>query len=203
MEKSQELLQKLSLDKNISLQEMPDIDLYMDQVIQLFDHTFKSTKRNDDEKVLTKTMINNYAKAKLFIPIKNKKYSKKHLILISLIYQLKGALSINDIKSTLDGLNSKLTNEDFELEKFYTSYLAIQQGNASDFESEFEKRALDVHKEVAKMEDREAEKLEKILLITSLVNISNSYRKAAELLIDELKEESHQTEDNLKSKKEK
>lgn len=203
MEKSQDLLQKLSLEKNISLQEMPDIDLYMDQVIQLFDHTFNRTKRNDEEKILTKTMINNYAKAKLFIPIKNKKYSKKHLILISLIYQLKGALSINDIKSTLDGLNLKLTNEDFELEKFYTSYLAIQQGNASDFESEFEKRALDVHNEVAQMEDREAEKLEKILLISSLVNISNSYRKAAELLIDELKDESNQPEENQKSKKEK
>ena len=51
-----------------------------------------------DEKVLTKTMINNYAKGKLFIPIKNKKYSKQHIMLINLIYQLKGALSINDIK---------------------------------------------------------------------------------------------------------
>lgn len=192
MEKTQSFLRKLNLEKNISLQEMPDIDLYMDQVIQLFDHTFKSTKRNDDEKVLTKTMINNYAKAKLFIPIKNKKYSKKHLILISLVYQLKGALSINDIKVTLDGLNSKLTNEDFELEKFYTSFLAIQHGNATDFELGFRKREEDVHKEVAKMDDYEADKLEKILLISSLVNISNSYRKAAELLIDELKEESQQ-----------
>ncbi|EPD51394.1 DUF1836 domain-containing protein [Paenisporosarcina sp. FSL H8-0542] len=201
MENTQELLRKLSLEKNISLQEMPDIDLYMDQVIQLFDHTFKSTKRNEEEKVLTKTMINNYAKAKLFIPIKNKKYSKKHLILISLVYQLKGALSINDIKSTLDGLNSKLTNEDFELEKFYNSYLAIQSGNASDFESEFQKRAIDVHKEVAQMKDSEAEKLEKILLITSLVNISNSYRRAAELLIDELKEESQRVTGDVLPKK--
>jgi len=189
MKNEKEIIDKLSLETNISLQEMPEIDLYMDQVIQLFDHTYKNKKRNEDEKVLTKTMINNYAKGKLFIPIKNKKYSKKHLILISLIYQLKGALSINDIKVTLDGINHKLTNENFELEKFYTSFLAIQQGNALDFEQEFHKRANDVHAEVAKMEDDDAEQLEKILLIASLVNISNSYRKAAELLIDEIKVE--------------
>ncbi len=188
MENIQEILKKLSLETNISPQEMPDIDLYMDQVIQLFNHTFTNTKRNDDEKVLTKTMINNYAKGKLFIPIKNKKYSKKHLILISLVYQLKGALSINDIKATLDGINEKLTNEEFELEKFYKSFLAIQQRNALEFEQEFQKRADDVHREVGKLEDDEAEKLEKILLVSSLVNISNAYRKAAELLIDDLKE---------------
>ncbi len=188
MENTKDILNKLSLENNISLQEMPDIDLYMDQVIQLFDHTFKMPKRNDDEKVLTKTMINNYAKEKLFIPIKNKKYSKKHLILISLVYQLKGSLSINDIKSTLGVINDKLTNEDFELEKFYKSFLTIQQRNAVDFEQEFQQRVIDSHSEVAKMEESDRDNLEKILLILSLVNISNSYRKAAELLIDELKE---------------
>jgi hypothetical protein len=188
MENTRDILNKLSLENNISLQEMPDIDLYMDQVIQLFDHTFKMTKRNDDEKILTKTMINNYAKGKLFIPIKNKKYSKKHLILISLVYQLKGSLSINDIKSTLGVINDKLTNEDFELEKFYKSFLSIQQRNAVDFEHEFQQRVNDAHSEVSKMEERDRDNLEKILLILSLVNISNSYRKAAELLIDELKE---------------
>lgn len=189
MEKTADILNKLSLENNISLQEMPDIDLYMDQVIQLFDHTFQTTKRNDDEKVLTKTMINNYAKGKLFIPIKNKKYSKKHLILISLVYQLKGSLSINDIKSTLGVINDKLTNEDFELEKFYKSFLSIQQRNAVDFEQEFQKRVDDAHNEVARIEEKDRDNLEKILLILSLVNISNSYRRAAELLIDQLKEE--------------
>lgn len=42
--------------------------------------------RIDDEKVLIKIMINNYVKGKLFIFIKNKKYLKEYMILISLIY---------------------------------------------------------------------------------------------------------------------
>ena len=99
-----EILNSLKLGSNIKLDEIPEIDLYMDQVIQLFESKLSEQKRNEDEKILTKTMINNYAKGKLLLPIKNKKYSKEHIILMSLIYNLKGALSINDIKLSLEKL---------------------------------------------------------------------------------------------------
>ena len=102
-----EILNNLSLESNIKLEEVPEIDLYMDQVIQLFESKLSNQKRNDEEKILTKTMINNYAKGKLLLPIKNKKYSKEHIILMSLIYNLKGALSINDIKLCLDEIINK------------------------------------------------------------------------------------------------
>src|SRR3954454_21788838 len=118
MEKVHEIIEKLGLEANLLIDEIPNIDLYMDQVIQLFENKFKDSKRNDEEKVLTKTMINNYAKGKLIFPIKNKRYSKEHLILMSLIYQLKGALSINDIQVTLDGMNKRIINEDIKLESF-------------------------------------------------------------------------------------
>lgn len=184
MENINDLLEKISLEKSVSLEEMPEIDLYMDQVIQLFDQKYKETKRNEDEKILTKTMINNYAKGKLFIPIKNKKYSKKHLILISLIYQLKGALSITDIKSTLQIINDKITSDDINLDAFYTSLLTLQKTNAENVSESIPLR----HQEVKRVMDEEDEKLEQIMLIASLVNISNSYRKIAERLIDDLTE---------------
>ncbi|WP_394191412.1 DUF1836 domain-containing protein [Paenisporosarcina quisquiliarum] len=184
MENINDLLEKISLEKSVSLEEMPEIDLYMDQVIQLFDQKYKETKRNEDEKILTKTMINNYAKGKLFIPIKNKKYSKKHLILISLIYQLKGALSITDIKSTLQIINDKITSDDINLDAFYTSLLTLQKTNAENVSESIPLR----HQEVKRVIDAEDEKLEQIMLIASLVNISNSYRKIAERLIDDLTE---------------
>lgn len=69
-----ETLNSLQLESNIRLDEIPEIDLYMDQVIQLFESKLSNQKRNEDEKILTKTMINNYAKGKLLLPIKNKKY---------------------------------------------------------------------------------------------------------------------------------
>ncbi|MFJ7826367.1 DUF1836 domain-containing protein [Psychrobacillus sp. NPDC096623] len=182
MSKSEEITQKLSLESTIREEDIPSIDLYMDQVIQLFDATYSDSLRNEDEKVLTKTMINNYSKGKLFIPVKNKKYSKDHIMLISLIYQLKGALSIKDIKSVLEPLNDKMNTKDFSLEKFYSSLVKIQQKNAQDFLGEMKNHEVEV-------ENQETDKMERlILLIASLSNMSNAYRKAAELLVDELSE---------------
>lgn len=190
MEKLDELVEGLDLHNQITLNDIPDIDLYMDQVIQLFENKFSAGKRNDDEKILTKTMINNYAKSKLFFPIKNKKYSKEHLILISLIYQLKGALSINDIKETFRGMN-KIVTEDktFKLDDFYSSYLHVSKINAEDFIEDIEDRKKDVNEEVEKLETDNSDYLQKVLMISSLVNISNLYRRAAEKLVDEIIDE--------------
>lgn len=186
MEKINEILEQLVLETNLSLDEIPNIDLYMDQVIQLFENKFADSKRNDEEKVLTKTMINNYAKGKLIFPIKNKKYSKEHLILMSLIYQLKGALSINDIQVTLDGINKRIIKDDIEIDSFYNSYLALSKKNVADFNEDIVERVKDVNEEVSKMDDRNAAYLEQVLMISSLVHMSNLYRKVAEKLVDDI-----------------
>ncbi|WP_042350689.1 DUF1836 domain-containing protein [Bacillus massiliigorillae] len=188
MEKLHSFLEKLEREKNITLEDIPGIDLYMDQVIQMFENKYSEAKRNDDEKVLTKTMINNYAKGKLFFPIKNKKYSKEHLILISLIYQLKGALTIKDIKETLEGINKKVTEENFSMNDFYKSYLHLSEENMEKFTVDIEERMNDVKEEVMHVDDDSKEYLEKVLLISSLVNISNLYRRTAEKLVDEIVE---------------
>jgi hypothetical protein len=183
MKNINELINVLSLESNLQIDDIPEIDLYMDQVIQLFENKYSGSKRNEDEKVLTKTMINNYAKGKLFFPIKNKKYSKEHIILISLIYQLKGALSISDIKSTLGGVNEKVIKKEIDLEAFYNSYLDIHTKNLESFHEEIKQHSEEVSEGIGKMADPQ---LEQILLIASLANISNMYRRAAEKLIDGL-----------------
>ena len=71
-----EIIKKLALTERVEEKDIPEIDLYMDQVIQIFEQKLSNSKRKDSDKVLTKTMINNYAKAKLLMSIKNKKYSK-------------------------------------------------------------------------------------------------------------------------------
>ena len=119
--------------------------------------------------------------------MKNKKYSKEHLILISLIYQLKGALSINDIKITLDGINEKVSTSDFPLDHFYDRYLHLITKSAEDFKKDIQARGQEVRDEVKALDGEEnPEYLEQILMITSLVHMSNLYRKTAEKLVDEL-----------------
>ena len=183
------LIEELHLDNQLLLEEMPDLGLYMDQVIQIFENKLQQSKRNEEDKVLTKTMINNYAKGKLFFPIQNKKYSKKHLVLISLIYQLKGALSINDIKITLDKLNGKITNDDFNVEKIYSSDLKLSEFNIERFTGDTKDAREEVAREVSELQDEDSEYLEQLLLIASLVNMSNLYRKLAEKLVDNLPRE--------------
>ncbi|THE14163.1 DUF1836 domain-containing protein [Bacillus timonensis] len=184
MEIEKDLLNVLEIDKNIFLEDIPQIDLYMDQVIQLFENTFTTTKRNEDEKILTKTMINNYAKGKLLIPIKNKKYSREHLILLSLIYQLKSGISINDIKATLYPVNQRIMDDNaFNLEDFYKSYLSLFGKNGDEFKKDVETKMKDVAEEMGSNAD---EQLKKVLLILSFITASQFYRRAAETLVDEL-----------------
>lgn len=187
MKSMEELAESLRLNSNLSLDDIPDLNLYMDQVIQLFERQFADTKRNEDEKVLTKTMINNYAKGKLFFPVENKKYTKEHLILISMIYQMKGALSISDVKTTLDKMNEKVTDDDaFDLQEFYECYLQMVENSAEKFKVDLQAHYNELTKEIRKLEDRDEDYLEQLLLIALFTNMSNYYRRAAEKMVDEI-----------------
>jgi len=124
------LLEELNLNEHIDPKEIPSIDLYMDQVITLFESNLSNSKRYDEDKLLTKTMINNYTKDKLLIPAKKKKYSKNHIILMILIYNLKQNLSILDIKSLFNDMVVNLQQEGGEkinLEEIYKKFLHIKK----------------------------------------------------------------------------
>ena len=100
----------------IKSDDIPNIDLYMDQVTSFLEERLKSTTRNKGEdKILTKTMINNYAKNDLLPPPAKKKYSKDHMISLLLIYYLKYFLSISDIETILKPLNEKYFGKDEEV----------------------------------------------------------------------------------------
>lgn len=95
--------------------DIPNIDLYMDQVTSFMEKELKSSKRYPDDKILTKTMINNYAKNDLLPPPVKKKYSKEHLMVLTFIYYFKSLLSIKDIETILTPITEKYFNTDEEL----------------------------------------------------------------------------------------
>ncbi|MEQ6390028.1 DUF1836 domain-containing protein [Bacillaceae bacterium S4-13-58] len=181
--KETEILHKVNLDSQIKPSDLPDIDLYMDQVTQLFEKTYQSSKRNEEDKIMTKTMINNYAKGKLLFPIKNKKYSKEHILLINLIYQLKGALSIQDIRKTLDGINEGIVSENLNLETVYNRYLNLHQSMMKDVKEQIKKIFQEVSMEAPNNEDSV---LSQFFIIMSMAGMSNAYRKFAEQMVDQL-----------------
>ena len=99
------ILDSISRITYIKPEEIPGIDLYMDQVTTFMEKHLSSSRRHEDDKILTKTMINNYAKNNLLPPPVKKKYSKEHLLMLTFIYYLKNILSINDIQTLLRPLS--------------------------------------------------------------------------------------------------
>ena len=80
------LLQRLAKLNYIKPGDVPNIDLYMDQVTTFMDEHLSDVKRYEDDKILTKTMINNYTKNDLLPPPVKKKYSKEHIYVLTFIY---------------------------------------------------------------------------------------------------------------------
>ena len=103
-QKVRELLDELLQNRGIRPEDIPNIELYMDQVTTFMDEHLSGYKRYPEDKVLTKTMINNYTKNRLLPPSNKKKYSKEHVFLLIMIYYYKSILSISDIQNLLSSL---------------------------------------------------------------------------------------------------
>ncbi len=127
-------LQKISEfavnDADLKSEEIPAIDLYLDQILCLVAEKNATAGPMFEERTLTSTMINNYSKDGLIAPIKGKKYSKEHIIQMLLIYSLKNTLSISSIRRILQGVYSEEVGFDGKkLTAGYDAFLAIKEQN--------------------------------------------------------------------------
>ena len=115
------ILASISRIDYVKSSDIPNIDLYMDQVTTFMEKELKSTKRYEDDKILTKTMINNYAKNDLLPPQVKKKYSKEHLMILTFIYYFKSILSIGDIEKLLSPITEKFfdSDKDIDISRIY------------------------------------------------------------------------------------
>ncbi len=124
------ILESLDRIEYIRAEDIPDIDLYMDQVTTFMESHLKHSTRNPQaDKILTKTMINNYAKNDLLPPPVKKKYSREHVMLLIFIYYYKGILSISDIQQLLRPITAKFFNtaKDYSLEDIYEEAFGLEQ----------------------------------------------------------------------------
>ena len=114
----------------ITPETVPDIDLYMDQITTFMDTHLASCKRYPDDKILTKTMINNYTKNDLIPPPVRKKYSKEHVLLLIFVYYMKDFLSISDIKTLIDPLTDSFfqrTDEGITMHEIYQRISGLEK----------------------------------------------------------------------------
>ena len=127
----EDMLKKINV---IDGADIPSIDLYMDQVTTFMDRHLSGNKRFDDDKILTKTMINNYAKNDLLPAPKKKRYTKDHVIMLTYIYYMKNFLSINDIKTLLKPISERYFdgNNKVSMEEIYKT-LSNSEEEMTDF----------------------------------------------------------------------
>lgn len=118
--KTLELLDGIPEWNLVELKDIPRIPLYMEQVTSFFDEALAGARRNEADKILTKTMINNYTKEGTLPRPNGKKYSREHMIRLMYIFMLKQVLSLQDIRAMFD-----LLEIDRSSEAVYGTYLEM------------------------------------------------------------------------------
>lgn len=172
----------------IKIDDIPGIELYMDQVIKFMDDHFASLKRYEGDKMLTKTMINNYTKNKLLPSPEKKKYGKDHMLLLIFIYYFKNVLSIKDINSILTPLTENFfadSDKDFSLSDIYDEVFEVCKSATADI-SRSVLKAFDRAKNSFEGEDDEKKKkyLNNFAFIASLCFDVHVKKTIVENMID-------------------
>ncbi len=191
----EEILSSITSAPGVTPETLPSLDLYMDQVTSLMEDALSFTRRSEHDKILTKTMINNYAKNHLLPAPQKKKYSREHLLLLVFIYYFKNILSLQDIQTILAPLCSRYFHASpVNVEQIYREVTACAEPQVELIRSEvgdYIKRAGDLCKD-APEQDREY--LRFFSLICQLGMDIYVRRHIMEKLIDSYAKEASQTD---------
>ncbi len=156
-------------------EQIPDLDLYIDQILMLFEDKLGDTRRREKDKILTKSMVNNYSKERMIRPMKGKKYTREQVLQILMICSLKNMLSIGDIKQVMtilmeNGIEAKGLEEIFATNR-------VNQQKVKESISHILSGLQDSYTD-------EMDTVEVVSLILGLASISGYCKRISEALID-------------------
>ena len=197
------ILEEMGNVLNIKSGDIPNIDLYMDQVLSFLDEKLNYTRRSTEdgeEKIFTKTMINNYAKNNLLPSPVKKKYSKEHMMTLIFIYYLKNFLSINDVYTLINPITEKYFEGEgsIKFDEFYDSILDIGEERIELLKKDIQDKFEASSHCFPEYEGEEGDYMRLFLLISLLSYDVFIKKMLIEQLIDEVR---HSEEDNTNSKK--
>lgn len=187
------ILESISQINYVKSSDIPNIELYMDQVTTFMDAQLESSKRYDNDKILTKTMINNYAKNNLLPPPIKKKYSKEHLIILTFIYYFKNILSIKDIGTLLNPITDKYfhTDESFNLSMLYDEVCSFEKDRMSTLQEDIKSKYQSSSSTFQDADDADREFLQLFSFICSLSFDVYVKKQIIEKLLDNLSDQTH------------
>ena len=172
-----DIAERSVVEEELTSSEIPNIDLYVDQIINLVSEKNSDSSERYRDRQLTKTMINNYSKDGLITPVKGKKYSKEQIIQILSIYTLKNTLSMGEIKRLIDGAYAIEGYDGTALAETYDRYIAIKRENRE--------YSVEILSELMRENRLDIENERDFMLIVgSLLSLSASLKNIAQELID-------------------
>jgi hypothetical protein len=164
-------------EEDLTGAEIPAIQLYVDQIINLVSDKAKTGSPRYQDKQLTKTMINNYSKEGLITPVKGKKYDKEQILQMLSIYTLKSTLSINEIKRLLQGMYAVDGFDAGALTEIYDKHLEIKNKNrdqaVSDINEIIENNSFNIEDDI-----------DYVSLVCVISALSAQFKNIAQAMID-------------------
>lgn len=105
----EEFKQRLERERPAPWENLPDIPLYMDQVVSYLGRQLITFSGGD---ALTSAMINNYIKDGLAPRTTGKKYDREHLAQLTLVAAVKQVLSVRDMKALMQAADRPVEARD-------------------------------------------------------------------------------------------
>lgn len=182
------ILASISRIDYIKPDEIPGIDLYMDQVTTFMENHLSSSKRHPEDKVLTKTMINNYAKNHLLPPPVKKKYSREHILMLTFIYYFKNIMSINDIQVLLGPIAEEFFpgNGSLKLQEVYQEIMDLELEQIEPLIKDVTKKINKARSSFSNADEKEQDFLQKFAFICMLSFDVYVKKQVIENLIDQM-----------------
>lgn len=172
----------------IGSKEFPDMEIYMDQAETFLNRELDLYKKSEKDKVITKTMIGNYVKHNMVPRPVNKKYSKDHLILLTMIFYLKGTFQMEEIekivKPLIDNYNSEFDDK-IDLTALYDGILEVQAAELESLAGNVSGTINEIKYQLKEMELSDDDMLELFLLIMNLAMKADAQKFLAHQLLQE------------------
>ncbi|MBR6627679.1 MAG: DUF1836 domain-containing protein [Lachnospiraceae bacterium] len=200
------VLESLDRISIIKPEDVPNIDMYMDQVTTFMDGKLRTSYRGPQEdKVLTKTMINNYAKNDLIPAPVKKKYSKEHVLLLVFIYYYKSILSISDIQMLLQPITDKyfFEKDGFNLTDIYNEVRDLEYSQIEYLKEDIKQKFARAGESFEGAPDEDMEFLQQFAFICMLSFDVYMKKVIIEKMLDDMtsKVEKNNPKENGKEKK--
>lgn len=172
----------------IDVNDFPEMEIYMDQAETFLNRGLKIYKKSEKDKVITKTMIGNYVKHNMLPRPVNKKYSKDHLILLTLIFCLKGTFQMEEIEKIMKPLiynyNSEF-DEKIDLAALYEGILEVQAKEQEELAQSVNRMIEEGKHQLMKTELSDDDMLELFMLIVNLSMKADAQKFLAHKLLRE------------------